>query len=233
MFSSPSILESCSTEYILKVVKISIILARRLWKVSNFPKIFISLNSNCFSLGFCLSFCFVLWKQCWYSLKLKTKIQEREHNKDISLILLSEGGSKFRVELQNLSVSYLWSNSLINLGCHLFLTPNLENSFFFFFFLPWGMQNFSDQGLNLCPLHCKLGVLTTGPPGEFKLLTVHNTTQRCSLSTCVSLCQEKPSSSSSSLFVYKKLKENDFIFVYLVLVWCWDIEGPLKGKVSE
>ena len=132
MFSSPSIFESCRTEYVLKVVKISIILARRLWKVSNFPKIYISLNSNCFSLGSCLSFCFVLWKQCWYSLKLKTKIQEREHNKDISLILLSEGDSKFRVELQNLSISYLWSNSLINLGCHLFLTPNLENSFFFF-----------------------------------------------------------------------------------------------------
>ena len=26
---------------------------------------------------------------------------------------------------------------------------------------------FSDQGLNLCPLHWKLGVLTTGPPGKF------------------------------------------------------------------
>lgn len=80
MSSSPSILESCRTEYVLKVVKMSIILARRRWKVSNFPKIYISLNSNCFSFGSCLSFCFVLWKQRWYSLKLKTKILEREHN---------------------------------------------------------------------------------------------------------------------------------------------------------
>lgn len=78
--SSPSILESCRTEYVLKVVKMSIILASRRWKVSNFPKIYISLNSNCFSFGSCLSFCFVLWKQRWYSLKLKTKILEGKHS---------------------------------------------------------------------------------------------------------------------------------------------------------
>ena len=71
--SNPSILESCRTEYVLMVVKMSIILARRRWKVSNFPKIYISLKSNCFSFGFCFSFCFVWWKQDWYPWRPKAK----------------------------------------------------------------------------------------------------------------------------------------------------------------
>lgn len=71
--SNPSILESCRTEYVLMVVKMSIILARRRWKVSNFPKIYISLKSNCFSFGFCFSFCFVSWKQDWYPWRPEAK----------------------------------------------------------------------------------------------------------------------------------------------------------------
>lgn len=71
--SNPSILESCRTEYVLMVVKMSIILARRRWKVSNFPKIYISLKSNCFSFGFCFSFCFVSRKQDWYPWQPKAK----------------------------------------------------------------------------------------------------------------------------------------------------------------
>ena len=29
------------------------------------------------------------------------------------------------------------------------------------------MRNFPNQGSNLCPLQCKCGLLTTGPPGKF------------------------------------------------------------------
>ena len=32
------------------------------------------------------------------------------------------------------------------------------------------MWNFSNQGLNLCPLHWKLEVITIGPPGKFRIL---------------------------------------------------------------
>ena len=31
------------------------------------------------------------------------------------------------------------------------------------------MQNFPDQGSNLYPLQWKHGILTTGPPGKFKI----------------------------------------------------------------
>lgn len=127
MSSSPSILESCRTEYVQKVVKMSIILARRRWKVSNFPKIYISLNSNCFSLGSCLSFCFVLWKQCWYSLKLKIKILGRKHNRGINLILLSGDCHKLRAELQTLQVSCLCVYPFFSWECHHFPNPNLTN----------------------------------------------------------------------------------------------------------
>ena len=40
-----------------------------------------------------------------------------------------------------------------------------EGSFFFLFFGHVGSY-FPNQGLNLCPLHWKLRVLTSGPPGK-------------------------------------------------------------------
>ena len=43
-------------------------------------------------------------------------------------------------------------------------------TFFLFLFFGCTIQQvgsyFPNQGLNLCPLHCKHGVLTTGPPGK-------------------------------------------------------------------
>lgn len=101
MSSSPSILDSCRTEYVLKVVKMSIILASRRWKVSNFPKIYISLNSNCFSFGSCLSFCFILWKQFWYSLKWNAETEERENTGKIDRILLQQGRRRCQGPIAN------------------------------------------------------------------------------------------------------------------------------------
>ena len=45
-------------------------------------------------------------------------------------------------------------------------TPHIIVLFFFFLAAPCVMRNFPDQGLNLCPLQWKRGVLTTGPPGK-------------------------------------------------------------------
>lgn len=55
------------------VLNISKILLRRLWNVSNFPKMYISLKSNCLSLGVCSSFSLVLWKHRWYSWRMHLK----------------------------------------------------------------------------------------------------------------------------------------------------------------
>lgn len=46
-----------------------ILLSRR-WNVSNFPKMYISLKSNCLSEGVCSSFSLVLWKYRWYSWRM-------------------------------------------------------------------------------------------------------------------------------------------------------------------
>lgn len=51
------------------VANISRILFSLRWNVSNFPKMYISLKSNCLSEGVCSSFSLVLWKHRWYSWK--------------------------------------------------------------------------------------------------------------------------------------------------------------------
>lgn len=55
------------------VLNISKILLSRRWNVSNFPKMYISLKSNCLSLGVCSSFSLVLWKHRWYSWRTHLK----------------------------------------------------------------------------------------------------------------------------------------------------------------
>ena len=41
-------------------------------------------------------------------------------------------------------------------------------------FFGYTMQLVSNQGLNLCPLQWKLGVLNTGPPEKFPIYTSEN-----------------------------------------------------------
>ena len=59
---SPSLLESCRCEYISIISNTSMILFRPCVNRSNFPKMYISENSNLRSLGISSSFVFVLWK---------------------------------------------------------------------------------------------------------------------------------------------------------------------------
>ena len=54
-------------------------------------------------------------------------------------------------------------------GSSIFRKKSLFKKFTYLYMAtPCGMRNFPDQGSNLCPLHWKGGVLTTGPPGKSK-----------------------------------------------------------------
>ena len=108
-------------------------------------------------------------------------------------------------------ISFIFSLATLRASLCLCLSFFFLFFLFFFFLATWHVGSyFPDQGSNLCPLHSKHGVLTTGQPGKFLCLFFFKFLLEYSCFTrSLCLCCSTP---------YLHVSRHESLYVYTILI---------------